>query len=391
MRRNGADAKEFLGFRRPDGRVGTRNHVAIVSVMDNVNPLVRRVCQNIRGCIAVCPSHGRGEVGRDLDQHLRTLSGLVSNPNVYGSILVGLEPTMPRMVADRAAQAGKPIETLSVDEKGGTSNTMAVGMHLARNLVVDASMLRRDSAQIGELAIGLECGGSDATSGVAGNPALGVVADRIVEAGGTVVLSETSEWMGAEHILARRAVSPQVGREIIEAVRWYEEYARSIGINVSENNPAPDNKRGGLTTIEEKSLGAIKKGGSSPVRALIRYADPLPTRGLILMDGSSPGTENVTGLAATGVQLIVFITGKGNPIASPVVPTIKVTGNPRTMAVASENIDVDVSGVITQGLSLSEAGDHLYSRLLDHANGKMTAAEVSGEEETAIMRIGFSL
>lgn len=381
----------WWGYPRQDGSYGVRNHVAIISVTDNSNFVARRIASLVKGTIPICPSFGRGEVGDDLAQHIRTLGGMGLNPNVHSAIVMALEPTIAWKVARVIESSGKRVAVLSLDEDGGSLGAVDKGVRIARQFVIDASCVKREKVGLDNLVLGVECGGSDTTSGVISNPATGIVSDKVVDIGGTVILSETVEWMGAEHYLAQRAVNPQLAGDIVKAVKWYEDYIKSIGIDLIGTNPSPDNRKGGLTTTEEKALGAIKKGGSRPVQAMYTYAQRPDKKGLVLMDAPPPGVENITGLTGAGCQLIIFSTGKGNPIGSPLVPTIKVTGNPRTIERVSDNIDVDISDVLTKGVSLDVAGQMLFEKMIDHANGKLTSSEVLGDVEVAVTRIGYTV
>lgn len=381
----------FLGYRRPDGTFGVRNHVAVIGAMDNSNPVVRRIVSMVRGTVALDPSFGRGLVGDDLEQHARTLVGMGAGPNVAAAVVVSLEAVSANRVAERIAKTGRPVHTIILDRIGGTVKAVEDGIRAATQMVVDASSLQREPVPLSELVLGVECGGSDTSSGVASNPATGNVADRVVAAGGTAIMSEPVEWMGGEHLLAARAVNREVADEILRIVKWYDDYALSIGVDLIGTNPAPDNIAGGLTTIEEKALGAIKKGGTTPVTEALGYAFRPTKKGLVVMDAPPPGTENITGLAGGGCHIIIFSTGRGNPIGNPVVPTIKVTGNPHTVALAGDNIDFEVTRVLAGEESVAEAGNRLFAHMLDVANGKLTRAEVLGDVEVSITRIGFSL
>jgi altronate dehydratase large subunit len=378
-------------YPRLHGRPGVRNHVAIISIMDNTNAIARRIAATVRFTRAVCPHFGRGLVADDLEQHKRTLVGLASNPNVYAAVVVGLESTITTEIAERITANGRPVQTVVLDDVGSSIIATERGIRAARNLVVEASGQRRQRGSLSDLLVGVECGGSDGTSGITTNPAIGLFADAVVGAGGSVLMSETVEWIGAEHILMRRARNAETRDKIREAVTWYEEYAKSVGFSISDTNPTPDNSRGGLTTIEEKSLGAILKGGSGPVTEVLRYAEPPRQQGLVLMDAPPPGVENITGLAASGCQLILFSTGKGNPIGNPLVPTAKICANPRTVEVAADHIDVDLSELITNGRDLSWAVERLHEQVAQISSGRLTSAEVLQEEEIAITRIGFSI
>lgn len=381
----------FWGYRRPDGRVGVRNHVAIISASDNANFVAARIADLILGTVAVTTGFGRGEIGADLEQHIRTLSGLGLNPNVYGAVVVSLEPVIAGKVADPIRKSGKPVEVVTIDECGGSMAATMAGAKIAQQMVIEASRMARTQSDFSCLQIGLECGGSDSTSGMVANPAVGLLSDFTVAHGGTVVVSEVAEWIGAEQALAAQSATPEVGRAIIEAVERTEAYAKSVGLDIASTNPAPDNIKGGLTTLEEKSLGAVKKGGTTPIRQLVRNAEPPREQGLIFMDAPAPGVENITALAACGCQVIIFTTGKGNAVGCPVAPTIKTTSNPYTVERIRENLDVDLSKAFTEGWSLSQTADHLHYCLMEHLNGKLTTAEVLGDTVVSVTRMGFTV
>lgn len=381
----------FWGYERANGAVGIRNHVAIISAMDNANFVARRASAAVKGTVPVCPCFGRGEVGADLEQHIAILGGIGANPNVYGAVVVSLEPVIAGRIAEIIRKENKECVVLSFDECNGTVGTTAQAVRVAERMVVAASRQKRKEFPVGKLLLGNECGGSDTISGLISNPAAGLVADRLIDAGGSVLLSETTEWMGAEDQLMARAVTPELGKRIEDAIRWYEDYVISIGIDLRGTNPAPDNMKGGLSTIEEKSLGAVEKGGSRPIQDLITYGERPTKQGLTLVDASPGGVENTTTLAAAGCQVIIFSTGKGNPIGNPIVPTIKVTGNPNTMAAYRDNIDVDLSQTITGDQTLKAAADQLYAAMLEVADGGLTTAEILGDTEIAVTRIGYTV
>ena len=383
--------KSFMGYARPDGSYGVRNYVAIISTADNSNFIARRVAEMIKGTIPVCPCFGRGEIGADMDLHIQTMGGMGANPNVHSAVIVSLEPVMAEKIARIIRAAGKEVLVFSMDECGGSIGCTEQAVRAAKKLMIQASMEQRTEIGIEHLQLGVECGGSDTTSGVVSNPATGKVADVLMDAGGTVILSETTEWMGAERNLCGRAATPEVGEKIVKAIQWYEDYIKSIGVDLNGFNPAPDNIKGGLSTIEEKALGSIKKGGTRPIQDMLTCAQKPQAKGMYLMDAPTGGVENTTALAGAGCQLIIFSTGKGNPLGNPIVPTIKVTGNDRTIKKSGENIDVDLSAVIVEDMSLEKAGEILYERMIDHANGKLTTAEALGDLEIAVTRIGFTV
>lgn len=385
------EKQSFWGYLRPDGRVGIRNHVAVISASDNANFVANRIAQLVLGAVALTPSFGRGEIGADLEQHIRTLSGLGKNPNVYGVIVVSLEPVIAEKVAAPIRKSGKPVEVVTIDDCGGSMAATMAGVRCAQRMVIEASRIKKTEADLSCLQLGLECGGSDSTSGLIANPAVGLLSDFMVALGGTVIVSEVAEWIGAEQALAAQAATPEIGQAIVKAVTDAEAYAKSVGLDIASTNPAPDNIKGGLTTLEEKSLGAVKKGGSTPIRQLIGNGESPTEQGLIFMDAPAPGVENVTALCAAGCQAVLFTTGKGNAVGNPVVPTVKITSNPYTVERVGENIDVDLSGAFTDGWSLERSADHLYDCLLEHLNGKYTTAEVLGDTVISVTRLGYTV
>lgn len=383
----------FWGYRRPQGPPGGRNHLAIVSGMDNSNPIVRRIGALARGATPVNTSFGRALMGEDEAQHWRVMGHTAAHPNVGAAIVVSLEPRSADAIAEAAARASPwmPIESVNIQQTGGTLGAASRVVELAAGLSRHIASARRVRCELGELTIGAECGGSDATSGVISNPVTGMVADRVVEAGGSVIFSETLEIVGAEHLLARRAADRKTARRIVASAKRAVDYAESLGVDFIGSNPAPDNIRGGLSSIEEKSLGAVKKAGRHPIVEVVGVGERPSKRGVIFADAPCAGVENLTSLAASGAQAILFSTGIGNPIGHPISPTIKVTGNPRTARTMAENIDVDVSGVMEGAMRVSEARDLLEKELIDVMSGKLTSSEILGETELTVSRAALSL
>ena len=380
----------IFAYPRQNGSFGIRNHVAVIAAMDNVNPVVRRICESVKGTVPVCVAYGRGQFGDDLAQHDHVLLGYATHPNVAAVLIVGLEPVTTQRLADAAAASGRPVKALNVQGVGGTINAVAQGIREAASLVIETSGLAREPMPLSQLVVGVECGASDATSGLTANATTGCVADWLVAAGGTVILSETDEIVGAEVSLAARAKNPEVATQLLAAVARLEALTAFQGLQLWPLGE--DNIAGGLTTVEEKSLGAVRKGGTSPLQEVVGYGDKPQSKGLVFMDAPAPGVENIAALAAGGAHLILFNTGVGNPIGHPLSPTIKVTGNPQTAQQFADNIDVDVSRILSHGQSLEDAGVQLRAAMLRVANGRMTQSEVLGDTEISISRIelGFA-
>jgi len=385
--------QEFAGFPRADGSVGIRNYVAVISAIDSLNPIATKIVDLVKGTVLVTDLFGRKLAGVNHPVRIRSLAGMALNPNVGAVIVVSLHVPSARAVAEPIAAAGKEVEIVAFQEFGSTLKTIEQGVRIAVQMVKKCSAQRREPAPLSSLILGVECGGSDFSSGISGNPAIGNAADRLLEGGGTVILSETPEIIGAEHILARRAVSQEVGERLLQCVRDMEALAKATGFeDVRASNPSADNKKGGLTTLAEKSLGAVLKGGSKPLQGVLDYGEnPEGPQGFYFMTTPAPACESLTGLAAGGAQLVVFNTGLGNPIANPVTPTIKVTGNPFTYAKSADDIDVSVTDIISEGVSVEAGGERIYSEILAVAGGKQTFSEIMGITQSTIRVFGPSV
>ena len=381
----------WLGFRRADGAVGLRNILAVISATDAANPVARRLAAQVPDAVALTPLYGRGQLGDDLDLSIRTMAGLGLNPNVYAVLIVSLEPVAGGRVADLIARGGKRVASLSIQGECGTANVLAVGTKILEGWQAETAKLTRTPFAPSDLTIGLECGGSDASSGLVSNPAIGLVADRLVDAGARLVFSEPVELLGGEAALDARAVSPDVAQQVRATILKYERIAHEAQVNLNAVNPAPDNIKGGLTTIEEKSLGAMCKSGTRPILGVLAYGAAAPAPGLWLMDAPAPATENITALSAGGAQAILFGTGALNSIGSPVAPTLKICGNPRTCATMAAHLDVRLDDVVTGTTSLQAGAARIEACLRDVAGGAITAAERLGELEIAISRIRPSI
>ena len=378
-------AKTFLGYARENGAIGIRNWVAVISIMDNCNPVTRAIAQAVDGTIPVTTLFVRGQYGRDLEITLDTLGGMGANPNIAGVLLVGLEHEITEMVAKRISPTGKPVDAVTL-QPGGTINCIAEGTRRAAKMVLRASNLRRQSCPASALMVGVECGGSDTTSGLTCNPVIGRLSDRLVDDGGTVIISETSEFFGAEHLFAARAKDEAVKRAFLDKVTSLERDAVARGMDIRGTNPTPDNIRGGLSTIEEKALGAMAKAGTRALSGVLGYGEKPTGKGLHFMDAPAPAVENLTAFAAAGCQLIFFGTGVGNPIGNMVSPTVKVSGNVNTLRTMADNIDYDASAILEQGAKVADLGDGLYDYAMEVASGTRTTSEVLDVRETAISR-----
>jgi altronate dehydratase large subunit len=351
--------------------------------------VVRRIAKLAPEVVAITHSYGCGQLGEDLAQTTRTLEGFASHPNVAGVLLVslGCETLDTLRMTERLVEAGTNAVFVSIQEAGGTAAAAARGVALVADLLADAARAERVRIPVSELVLGLECGGSDSWSGVTANPALGKASDAIVGAGGTVILSETPEFIGAEHLLSARA-SPAVASQIDRAVAAWEDRARAMGVDLRGAQPTPGNIAGGLTTIEEKSLGAITKGGSSLVRELVGYACRPSERGLILMDTAGNDAESVTGMVAGGAQIVAFTTGRGSPIGCPIAPVIKIASHTELASRMVDDMDIDAGVVVSTGMPMETVGEEITGEILAVAAGKETASERWGSGEFAIGFVG---
>lgn len=380
----------FLGYKRPDGKVGIRNHVLILPTCSCSSETCRKVAEQVKGTVAIPNQNGCAQVPGDLEITRQVLAGLASNPNVYGTILIGLgcENAQPMEMKELIqSKTNKPLEVLVIQEEGGTVSTLHKATLKAREMVEEASILQKESFPLSELIIGTECGGSDPTSGIASNPVVGNLSDRVVDLGGTMILCETTEFIGAEHLLAERAVTKDVANRIIGIVRQYEEHIQNVGENLRKGNPAPGNKAGGITTLEEKSLGCIHKGGHRPIVEVVDYAMCPTQKGLVIMDTPGYDIASVVGMASGGAQVVVFTTGRGTPTGNPIVPVVKITANQHTYYKMKDNIDFNVSQIISGQKSIDEMGERLLKEVLEVARGKVTKAEALGFQEFAINRL----
>ena len=361
----------FLGYVRPDGSVGTRNYVGIISTVVCANDIAQWISNQVPGCAYFTHQQGCGQSEYDTKIVHRTLASLGSNPNLGAVLLVSLggEGSVDH-IQEEIAKTGKRVEKVVVHQIGGVNNAFAEGLRLARMMATDTSRIKRQEADDSHLVLGAKCGCSDTTSGLASNPTLGAAVDMLVDAGGTAIFGETTEMTGAEHILARRAATPEIHDRVIDIVTRLEKRITSTvpGANIAEANIA-----GGLTTLEEKSLGAIIKGGTRPIQGVLELGERPNAKGLHIVDTAGQAPKAITGIAAAGATVMMFSTGKGAPWGFPFVPMIKMTANPNTCDCLSDLIDFCIDPAADE--TREERGARLYEELIEVASGKVTKAE----------------
>lgn len=377
---------EFMGYRRADGSVGIRNHLLVIAPIDCSYEPAKKIASQVDGAVAITQHHGCG----DDAMVVNNLAGTAKNPNVAGVLIVGLgcETLTAEMLEDEIPPSGKPVESLVIQEEGGTIKTQEKGVRILQRMSQRISEYDREPFPVSKLTLAVECGGSDATSGLAANPATGIAADMIIEEGGKVIFSEVQEMIGTQHILARRAVDDDVAEDIYRMVQRQEERLAAMGVD--SRWMSKGNINGGLTTIEEKSLGAIMKGGTKPIQGVLhndweRFDEPTHP-GLWLQDGTGWDVPSVTHMVSAGAQIVCFTSGRGSTTGHAIAPVIKITGNPSTYKNMRENMDVNAGTILDGSESLNEVGKRIYEKIIATANGKKTKVEALGYNDYVIFK-----
>lgn len=381
-----ADQRRLTGFRRPDGTVGIRNHVAILPVDDLSNAAAEAVAHVVPGTLALPHAYGRLQFGEDLELTFRTVIGTGKNPNVAAVVVIGIEPKWTQRVVDGIAATGKPVAGFAI-EGGGDLRTVEAASRTAQRFLQDASELQREPVERGEIMMSIKCGESDTTSGLGSCPTTSEAVDRWVEAGGTVLFGETSELTGGEQLIAERCVDDET-REAFQ--KTYDACIAGIeatGANLLGSQPTQGNIQGGLSTIEEKAMGNIAKTGSVPVVGVLKEAEEPTATGLNFMHTSSAAAECITLMAAAGAAVHLFPTGQGNVIGNPIEPVVKITANPHTVETMGEHVDVDVSGLLRLDYTLPQAGDRLMDCIDRTVCGRLTCAEALGHREYVFTKL----
>ena len=399
----------FDGFRRADGRVATRNYIGVVSTVNCSATVTKMVAQhfgapgaldafpNVDGIVPITHSFGCciDHHGEGIQQLRRTIGGYVKHPNFAGIVIIGLGCEANQMGAMFIAEGVEPgplLVPLVMQEEGGTQKTVDAAIAAVNRMLPIANEATREPLPVSHLNIALQCGGSDGYSGITANPALGAAVDLLVAHGGTAILSETPEIYGAEHLLTRRAIRPEVGEKIVERIHWWENYAEREKGSI-DNNPTPGNKAGGLTTILEKSLGAVAKSGSTPLMGVYRYAEPVDTHGLVFMDAPGYDPMGATGQIASGANLVVFTTGRGSCFGAKPAPSIKVATNTKMYQRMVDDMDINCGDIMDGTATVAQKGEEIFRMIVDVASGRPSKSETLGvgNEEFVPWMIGAQM
>lgn len=378
---------KFNGYKRSDGRVGIRNHVVVMPGVICAAGVAQKIANETDNVQYLYNPNGCAQSSIDTAITLEILSGMIANGNVYGALIVGLgcETIRKDMYLEAIRKkTDKPVYYISIHEEGGIKKTIEKGTEIVRALGEEANQCKRVECDLSDIILGLECGGSDPTSGLSANVVLGKVSDIIVDSGGTTILCETPEAIGAEHILKRRGQTAEIGQELYDTVLRFEKMFLDIGENVRATNPSPGNKASGITTLEEKSLGCIQKGGTRPFSGVYEYGQMVDKKGLLFMDGTAYDVASVASLIAGGAQIVAFTTGMGTPVGNAISPVVKITGNSVTATRLNDMIDFDTSDSISGKKTVEDLGRELLEYIIRVCNGEEVKAEINGISDMAI-------
>lgn len=379
---------KFMGYKRPDGQVGVRNYIGIIPSVFCANRTARMIEQQVEGAICITHPVGCSQVGEDLEITAKTLIAMANHPNFAAVLVVGLgcERFTPDEFVEGVKKSLKPVEKVVIQDEGDTLKAVEKGVRIVRKWVNEFSRQKREECDVKDLTVGVKCGGTDATSGIAANPAVGAMSDILVDNGGTLLFSEVTELLGAEHILARRAINEKVGQDIIDTIKRMEdklaEQSKDPRFSKRKALISTGNFDGGVSSVVEKALGGIYKSGSRPICGVLNYSErPEKTGGVYLMDSPGHDGEVVTSFVGGGAQVVVFTSGRGAPTGFPFVPVIKVTGNSFTYEKMKENIDINTGAIIDNGVTIESKGQEIFDMIINVAEGEKTKAEIFGHDE----------
>ncbi len=378
---------QFLGYPRKEGRAGLRNHVLILPTCACASESCRIAASQVKGAVNIVFNTGCSDVAANTAMSQKVLTGFACNPNVYGVVIIGLGcETVPHKVLKEKIQklTSKPVVSFGIQDEGGTLVTIEKAVRAARDMAMQAALQPKVPCDISNLLLGIECGGSDATSGIACNPAVGELSDALIDLGASTMISESIEWIGAEHVLAKRAATPELHNAVIKICKDYEEHLKLAGQDCRAGQPTPGNKAGGLSTLDEKSLGCIKKGGTRPIVEVLQQAEIPTKQGAIVMDTAGYDISSVTSMVAGGCNAVIFTTGRGTCTGNAIVPVLKVTANERTFKKMVDNMDIDLSPVMRGEKTIEEAGREMIKDIQEVCSGRLTKAEAYGFSDVAV-------
>ena len=379
----------MIGYKRLNKSVGIRNYVLIMSAADNVNPLAKKISSQIKNSIYLPASYGRGQLGVDHDNFLTCMAGLADNPNIFKTIIVSMDGDSADWIVNKSNRK-KDIYKITFMKSFGIKDCIKQALFLEKKINLEKKKIKKVKFTYKDLVLGLECGGSDTTSGLVANPCVGIVVDKLINNKGSAIFSEPVECLGGEESLIKRVKRKSLKKKLINVIYKYQKIAADNNVNLTGINPTPDNIRGGLTTIEEKSLGAISKSGSKEIVDIIDFGNKIKIKGLNLLDAPAAAVENLTALSAAGCQIILFTTGGGNPVGNPISPTIKITANSKSFKKFKDLIDIDLSFLLNS-LDYEKGSKKIEKKINNIINKSKTLSEKNKFLETNISRFGPSI
>ena len=384
--------KYFLGYKRKDGTIGIRNKLLIISITGLTGPTARKISNLLQGSLFVDNPYGGGIIGEDKIRQDNAIIGFAKNPNVGAVLIISADPPKGDFIRSRLDNSSKPIELLTLDECNHDAiKLLELGLRKGAKLIRKISKNRREKVSLSKLSIGLECGRSDPSSGLVANPLMGIIGDKLIDLGGSAIIGETIEWLGAEHLLQRRAKSNEVKKKISQAVDFQKNFAKSKGIDLLGNNPGHQNIQAGLSTIEEKSLGNIAKSGSKKIENVINWGEKPKKSGMYLMHAPAYAPESLSGFSSAGCQITLFSTGVGNSFNNHIAPSIKYSANPKVCSQLTEQLDFKCSDVFLGKKSINESSEELWGLIIEICSGSLTWGEVLNESSEVFSRIDRSL